>query len=470
MQLNQTRSQRIRAAMFPESLEDYGFSNMNQQNQNANMGRPTAVQRLAHPTQQLKSAIIHLINYQEDADVTLKAIPELIKLLNDEDRIVVGKTLKLIGQLSSKDASRLALSSSQALISSLINLLLNTNDVDQHIAVSRILNNLSTNNNKQALYVIFKSGGIPVLIKLLSSPIESVLFYAITTLHNLLMYESTAKAQVHHYNGTRKMVELLSQNNNSKFLALVLDSLHILAFNNSEVKLVIQTSGGPKEIVRIMRSSNYQKLIWTCVRLMKVLSVCQENKRVLVECGAMQVLNVHLLNPANDDRIVYNCLLTLRNLSDCAIREDNLESLIKHLIDLLNANTDINVSTCAAGILSNLTCNNELNKMKFVEFNGVEIMLRTMLQAGPENKEDICEPAVCSLRHVTNRHPQAQIAQDAVRFYYGLPVIAPLLQSDQSRWPLLKATIGLIRNLALCDNNLAPLRELGIFYLYFNPI
>ena len=49
-----------------------------------------------------------------------------------------------------------------------------------------------------------------------------------------------------------------------------------------------------------------------------------------------------------------------------------------------------------------------------------------------------------------------------VRYFYGLPVISPLLQSDQSRWPLLKATIGLVRNLALSDHNLAPLRELGI--------
>jgi catenin beta 1 len=189
------------------------------------------------------------------------------------------------------------------------------------------------------------------------------------------MYEPNAKAQIHHYNGTRKMVELLSQNNNPKFLALIVDSLHILAFNNSEVKLVIQTTGGPKEIMRIMRSSNYQKLIWTCVRLVKVLSVCPENKSVLVENGAMQVLSANLQNPANDDRIVYNCLLTLRNLSDCAIREENLDGLIKRLIDLLNSNNDINVSTCAAGILSNLTCNNDVNKAKFVEFNGKRLLL-----------------------------------------------------------------------------------------------
>jgi catenin beta 1 len=463
MNLNQTRSQRIRAAMFPESLEDYGFNAQHQQ-QPLNGIKPSALQRLAQPTQQLKTAILHLINYQEDADVTIKAIPELLKLLADEDKSVVIKTLKLIEQLSRKDASRFALASSQQLINALISLILNTNDLELHNSCAIILNNLSHHNNKQALVCIFKSGGIPALIKLLSSPIESVVYYAMTTLHSLLMYEPSAKVQVHHYNGTRKMIELLSLNNNVKFLAFVVDSLHILAFNNSEVKLVIQTSGGPGELVRIMRSSNYHKLIWVCVRLMKVLSVCPENKRVLVESGAMHVLSVYLINggAANDERIMYNSLLTLRNLSDCAIREDNLDNLIKYLIDLLATNNDINVSTCAAGILSNLTCNNDMNKMKFVEHNGIEIILRTMLQAGPENKEDICEPAVCTLRHVTNRHPQAQAAQESVRFYYGLPVIAPLLQSDQSRWPLLKATIGLIRNLALSDNNLAPLRELGI--------
>lgn len=468
MQLNQTRSQRIRAAMFPESLEDYGFSNFGNNvtstNDSVPIGRPTAVQKLSQPTNKLKTAIVHLINYQEDADVTIKAIPELVKLLNDDEKPVVMKTLKLIEQLSRKDASRLALTSSQSLISTLINLILNTNDADIHNHASSILNNLSSNNNKQALFIIFKSGGIPALIKLLGSPVESVVYYAITTLHNLLMYEPNAKMQIHHYNGTRKMVELLSSplNRNGKFLAIVMDCLHILAYNNSEVKLVIQTSGGPQDIINIMRKTNYQKLIWTCVRLMKVLSVCPENKRVLVQHGAMQVLSANLLNPANDERIVYNCLLTLRNLSDCAIREDNLESLIKRLIELLNVNSDVNVSTCAAGILSNLTCNNDLNKLKFVEYNGVETILKAMLQAGPDNKEDICEPAVCTLRHVTNRHQLAHQAQEQVRFYYGLPVISPLLEPEQSRWPLLKATIGLVRNLALSDNNLAPLKELGI--------
>ena len=204
--------------------------------------------------------------------------------------------------------------------------------------------------------------------------------------------------------------------------------------------------------------------------------MCATNKQLLVEHGAMHVLSGHLeaasaaagaAAPSHaDERIVYNCLLTLRNLSDCAIREEALDALIARLVAMLAApGVDINVSTCAAGILSNLTCNNDANKLRFVECNGVEVLLRTMLAASgsaPENREDICEPAVCTLRHVTNRHVQAHTAQEAVRYYYGLPVIAPLLQSEQSRWPLLKATIGLVRNLALSDGNLGPLRELGI--------
>ena len=35
----------------------------------------------------LKHAVVNLINYQDDADLATRAIPELIKLLNDEDQV-----------------------------------------------------------------------------------------------------------------------------------------------------------------------------------------------------------------------------------------------------------------------------------------------------------------------------------------------------------------------------------------------
>ena len=82
-QLSQTRSQRVRAAMFPETLEEGVQIPSTQIHQD----QQTAVQRLAEPSQMLKHAVVNLINYQDDADLATRAIPELTKLLNDEDQV-----------------------------------------------------------------------------------------------------------------------------------------------------------------------------------------------------------------------------------------------------------------------------------------------------------------------------------------------------------------------------------------------
>ena len=79
-----TRAQRVRAAMFPETLEE-GMQIPSSQYDSAN---PTNVQRLAEPSQMLKHAVVNLINYQDDAELATRAIPELTKLLNDEDQVV----------------------------------------------------------------------------------------------------------------------------------------------------------------------------------------------------------------------------------------------------------------------------------------------------------------------------------------------------------------------------------------------
>lgn len=79
-----TRAQRVRAAMFPETLEE-GVTILSTQTDPSQM---TNVQRLAEPSQLLKTAIVHLINYQDDAELASRAIPELTKLLNDEDQVM----------------------------------------------------------------------------------------------------------------------------------------------------------------------------------------------------------------------------------------------------------------------------------------------------------------------------------------------------------------------------------------------
>lgn len=72
------------------------------------------------------------------------------------------------------------------------------------------------------------------------------------------------------------------------------------------------------------------------------------------------------------------------------------------------------------------------------QVGGIEALVRTVLRAG--DREDITEPAICALRHLTSRHQDAEMAQNAVRLHYGLPVVVKLLHPP-SHWPLIKVHI-----------------------------
>uniref|UniRef100_A0AAQ4QQZ0 Junction plakoglobin a n=1 Tax=Gasterosteus aculeatus aculeatus TaxID=481459 RepID=A0AAQ4QQZ0_GASAC len=413
----------------------------------------TNVQRLAEPSQMLKTAIVHLINYQDDAELATRAVPELTKLLNDEDQVVVSKAAQIVNQLTKKEASRRALMQSPQMVAAVVRAMQNTSDMETARATASILHNLS--HQREGLLSIFKSGGIPALVRMLSSPMESVLFYAITTLHNLLLHQEGAKMAVRLADGLQKMVPLLKKSN-PKFLAITTDCLQLLSYGNQESKLIILSNGGPEGLVHIMRSYSYEKLLWTTSRVLKVLSVCPSNKLAIVEAGGMQALGQHLTG--SSQRLMQNCLWTLRNLSDAATKQEGMDSLLQMLVGLLGSD-DLNMLTCATGILSNLTCNNANNKTQVTQGNGVEALIHAILRAS--EKEDVTEPAVCALRHLTSRHQQAEVAQNAVRRHYGIPAIVKLLNPPYY-WPVIKAVVGLIRNLALCQENQAPLRDAGV--------
>uniref|UniRef100_A0A1A8HZC2 Junction plakoglobin a n=1 Tax=Nothobranchius kuhntae TaxID=321403 RepID=A0A1A8HZC2_NOTKU len=444
-----TRAQRVRAAMFPETLEE-GLQIPPTQLEAAH---PTAVQRLAEPSQMLKHAVVNLINYQDDAELATRAIPELTKLLNDEDQVVVNKAAVMVHQLSKKEASRHALMRSPQMVSAVVRAMQNTSDVETARCSAGTLHNLS--HHREGLLAIFKSGGIPALVKMLGSPVDSVLFYAITTLHNLLLHQEGAKMAVRLADGLQRMVPLLKKNN-PKFLAITTDCLQLLSYGNQESKLIILANGGPDGLVRIMQTQNYEKLLWTTSRVLKVLSVCPSNKPAIVEAGGMQALGKHI--KSGSQRLSQNCLWTLRNLSDAATKQDGLDSLLQNLVELLSSD-DENMLTCATGILSNLTCNNVYNKTLVTQCNGVEALIHTILRSG--SKQDVVEPAACALRHLTSRHQHADVAQNQVREFYGISTVVKLLNQPYY-WPVIKAVVGLIRNLALCPENQQPLKESGV--------
>ncbi|KAG1946745.1 junction plakoglobin [Pimephales promelas] len=320
-QYSLTRAQRVRAAMFPETLVE-GETVLTTQN---NPDQPTNVQRLAEPSQLLKTAIVHLINYQDDAELATRAVPELTKLLADDDQVVVNKAALIVNQLTRKEASRRVLMQSPQMVSAVVRAMQNTGDLETARCAASVLHSLS--HQREGLLAIFKSGGIPALVRMLSSPMESVLFYAITTLHNLLLHQEGAKMAVRLADGLQRMVPLLKKSN-PKFLAITTDCLQLLSYGNQESKLIILANGGPESLVFIMRNHNYEKLLWTTSRVLKVLSVCPSNKPAIVDSGGMQALGQHLTG--SSQRLTQNCLWTLRNLSDAATKQATV-GLIRNL-------------------------------------------------------------------------------------------------------------------------------------------
>ncbi len=50
--------------------------------------------------------------------------------------------------------------------------------------------------HRQGLLMLYNCGSIPYLVRLLTSQVDGVLFYAMTTLHNLLLHYDPAKMDV----------------------------------------------------------------------------------------------------------------------------------------------------------------------------------------------------------------------------------------------------------------------------------
>lgn len=139
--------------MFPETLDE----GMQIPSTQFDAAHPTNVQRLAEPSQMLKHAVVNLINYQDDAELATRAIPELTKLLNDEDQVVVNKAAVMVHQLSKKEASRHAIMRSPQMVSAIVRTMQNTNDVETARCTAGTLHNLS--HHREGLLAIFKSGG-----------------------------------------------------------------------------------------------------------------------------------------------------------------------------------------------------------------------------------------------------------------------------------------------------------------------
>ncbi|KAK6042951.1 Armadillo/beta-catenin-like repeat protein, partial [Cooperia oncophora] len=282
---------------------------------------------------------------------------------------------------------------------------------------------------------------------------QTVVQYAVTTLRNLLMHVDTVKAQARVLGAIEALAPLLLRNN-WKFLALVADSLYFLLLDDPQSKIVFLSLGGPQTLVHILNNySQYPKLMYTVIRCIRSLSVCQQNKAALISLGCLPALYKEMCTAA-DDRVLLAILVALRNLSDAATNEDNLAPLVIRLLEIVRV-ADAAQTSCACGILSNLTCNNVRNKQTLCTNHGVESLVEAINRF--PDVEEATEPALCALRHCTARHSYAEQAQQDLRLCRSFPMLLQLLAT--LRAPVIKAALGVIRNSALLRANLMELTQ-----------
>lgn len=411
------------------------------------------------PQHEEDNAVANWINYQDNSEMALKAIPDLLKLLIDEDLVVVQQAAILLNQMARMEGPRQALIQTNNAVQCLVDCLNTTADLETARSLVGALYGIST-QKQTGTQSIVNSKALQPLVKMLSAPMDTIVSYAITTLHNVLLdCGDKVKMLLRKMGMIHQMIPLLNHGQNVKFLSIVVDCLQLLAFGNSEAKQVILELGGTQLIVTLLmnQSNQYHKLLLNLTRLLKVLSVCPNNKQALVNLNTMQTLSL-MINSQKSADILQNCLIILRNLSDAATRVNGLEQLVQNLLNLLsqiasqNHDNGVTLMTLTAGILSNLTCNNENNKKAALRANGVQVLFKIIQQNVVSGKSTLIEPCLCAIRHITNRYSDYLLAQEQVRSLQGIPLLTQLASIQPRAWGCVKALLGIVRN--LCNNSL----------------
>uniref|UniRef100_A0A0N5BTA9 Armadillo segment polarity protein n=1 Tax=Strongyloides papillosus TaxID=174720 RepID=A0A0N5BTA9_STREA len=439
------RADRIRKVMFPEFSMDSGYEDHDDMNE---LPTTSLVAQLGTPALYLKDSVIELLCLRDGVEVTTKAIPELIALLTDRDPDVVNRAAHMVYLLSREEKFIATLATNQKLIKALLEAAAGTEDGNTKRETAAAISHIS--DHKEGRMHIFRSGGIPELVRMLTWPIEQVVHYAVTTLHNLLLFLESSKQEILACGGLEALTPHL-RSSNVKLQALVADSIYFLVLDRPYTKQLFLSLQGPVALIDILKTpTNYTKLYATVIRVIRSISTCPLTKTALIQLGALETLHFHLVKNSIDVKRQLAILNGMRNLSDVATSLDNLKALIIDLLSLIETSFNEEIVACASGILSNLTCNNVNNKHTVCASGGVKL-LSQILNRFP-NIEDVTEPVLCTLRHCTARHSLAVEAQKEIRISGAFPIILSLLATRRA--PIVKAALGLLRNCALLQDNL----------------
>ncbi|CAH8842519.1 unnamed protein product [Trichobilharzia szidati] len=268
----------------------------------------------------------------------------------------------------------------------------------------------------EGINMILHRGGLDIINGLLLFPFESVLYFCVTALHNVLLSHESAKSFIHRTCISNRLINLLNysvehsgldmsslrkssinseKSINPKFSAVLCDCLYILAYGHESTKRSFKEQGGLSSLLTLITVSTYEKVLWTATRLLRVLSAWIPVKCEIIAQDPFLCFFSHCLG-CQSSRVVANVLWTMRNLSDIAvdkITSDVSVNIVRQLLSLLKSSTygdscvkhysfnnrdDCSVFRCILGTLANLTCRNNAAKCYVVRHNGIDLILQIL--------------------------------------------------------------------------------------------
>ena len=112
------------------------------------------------------NAVANWMNYQDNKEMALKAIPELLKLIIDEDLIVVQQAAILFNQMSRNEGPRLAIINTENAVQCLVHCLNNTTDLETARSIVGTIYNVSSDKTA-GVQAVINSKALETLVKML---------------------------------------------------------------------------------------------------------------------------------------------------------------------------------------------------------------------------------------------------------------------------------------------------------------
>nr|ABS57466.1 beta-catenin hmp-2 [Pristionchus pacificus] len=420
-----TRWERVRGAIF----SDFGHG--------SRTSRDTMVSRLAEPAKNVRRAIENLLALQRENDGKY-TVEDLLRQMRSADQETVVRAVKHVYAVSKNDGSI----ATKEMIDELLRV---TRSGDPELVRNAVgaLSHISDHPNGRMF--LFRSEGLAEIIRMLGSEDEAVVRYALTTLHRLLQHIESTRPMARQlgatpgsYSSSRGMA------NARRCYPWLPDAVHILIFDDvNERNRFALDCDGARRLIRLLTTHEDQpKVVMTAVRCVRVLCAGQDAshlKHLLIEKDALFVLYTNL-KKAEEARTRITILACLRNLSDAVSNEQDHAVIVIALLDIIKESERAiggrghlqgyseEEVMFAAGVLSNLTCNNVNNKASVYEANGIGTLVDVLRLRPDKADEMVTEPALCTLRHSTARHGNSSAAQRAFARVDGWEVVMKNLE------------------------------------------